>query len=182
MDKSQLINRIKKLTKEVYSNVSKAEIVSSQYDELVKFPELKRVITDLLTTDFDSFVSSIDWVAPRPTTFRINLKNDQYFYLIYGNISWIAQVEGKKYFILNLPEEEAAAKAISRLLRYGIPSSPEGESEEGNNMEGGVSLKGRGGGDNFSMPSPPKENFMGEPESEEEPEEQTSEIEPGEEA
>jgi hypothetical protein len=39
--------------------------------------------------------------------------------LIYGKRSWIAQVAGKKYYLLNLPEEERAAEAIANLLRYG---------------------------------------------------------------
>ena len=39
--------------------------------------------------------------------------------------SWIAQVEGKKYYLLNLPEEERAVEAIARILRYGIPGSDE---------------------------------------------------------
>jgi hypothetical protein len=91
-----------------------------EYDELTKFPELKAVIVDLLTHEFDAFLASIDWVAPKPTTFRINLKNDQDFYLIYSRTSWIAQVEGKKYYLLNLPEEERACEAIARILRYGV--------------------------------------------------------------
>jgi hypothetical protein len=33
--------------------------------------------------------------------------------------SWIAQVEGKKYYLLNLPEEENCAQAIARILRFG---------------------------------------------------------------
>ncbi len=37
--------------------------------------------------------------------------------------SWIAQVEGKKYYLLNLPEEERAVEAIARILRYGSPES-----------------------------------------------------------
>ena len=73
-----------------------------------------------MTSEFDKFLSSIDWVAPRPTTFRINLKNDQNFYLTFGKRSWICQVEGKKYYLLNLPEEERAAEAIARILRYGV--------------------------------------------------------------
>ena len=39
--------------------------------------------------------------------------------------SWIAQVEGKKYYLLNLPEEERAVEAIARILRYGSPESDE---------------------------------------------------------
>jgi len=107
-----------------------------QYDELTKFPELKKVIVDLLTPEYDSFVASIDWVAPRPSTFRINLQNGQMFYLIYGKRSWIAQVEGKKYYLLNLPEEERAAMSIANILRYGAKAE-EGEEigAEGDDVE-----------------------------------------------
>ncbi len=38
--------------------------------------------------------------------------NDENFMLIYTDRSWIAQVEGKKYYLLNLGEEEQAAQAI----------------------------------------------------------------------
>jgi len=120
MTREELVNRLRALTKQVYSNITVTPEEAVQYDELTKFPELKAVIVDLLTPEYDSFVASIDWVAPRPTTFRINLQNDQMFYLIYGKRSWIAQVEGKKYYLLNLPEEERAAEAISRILRYGM--------------------------------------------------------------
>ena len=119
MTAAELREKIRLLVPQVYSNKQKAENAAVEYDELTKFPELKAVIIDLLTSDFDSFLSSIDWVAPRPTTFRINLKNDQGFYLIWSTRSWIAQVEGKKYYLLNLPEEQRAAEAIARILRYG---------------------------------------------------------------
>jgi len=119
MTAAELREKIKLLVPQVYSNKQKAEKAAVEYDELTKFPELKAVIIDLLTSDFDSFLSSIDWVAPRPTTFRINLKNNQDFYLIWSTRSWIAQIEGKKYYLLNLPEEQRAAEAIARILRYG---------------------------------------------------------------
>ena len=124
MDFNELKNRLKVLVKQVYSNRTVTPEEAVQYDELTKFPELKAVIVDLLTPEYDSFLASIDWVAPRPTTFRINLKNDQSFYLIYGKRSWIAQVAGKKYYLLNLPEEERAAEAIANLLRYGTKEEP----------------------------------------------------------
>ena len=119
MTAAELKEKIRSLIPQVYSNKQKAENAAVEYDELTKFPELKAVIIDLFTSDFDSFLSSIDWVAPRPTTFRINLKNDQNFYLIWSTRSWIAQVEGKKYYLLNLPEEQRAAEAIARILKYG---------------------------------------------------------------
>jgi len=120
MTREELITRIRKLAPEVVNSRKQAEVAAVEYDELTKFPELKEILIDLLTNEFDKFLSSIDWVAPRPTTFRINLKNNQEFYLMFGKRSWIAQVEGKKYYLLNLPEEERAAEAISRILRYGM--------------------------------------------------------------
>jgi hypothetical protein len=120
MTAAELREKIRLLVPTVVGNKKQAEAAAVEYDELTKFPELKSVIVDLLTHEFDSFLASIDWVAPKPTTFRINLKNDQDFYLIYSKRSWIAQVEGKKYYLLNLPEEERATEAIARILRYGV--------------------------------------------------------------
>ena len=123
MTAAELREKIRLLIPTVVGNKKQAEAAAVEYDELTKFPELKAIIVDLLTHEFDSFLSSIDWVVPKPTTFRINLKNNQSFYLIYSKTSWIAQVEGKKYYLLNLPEEERATEAIARILRYGTKAS-----------------------------------------------------------
>ncbi len=104
MTKDELKEKIKGLAFEVISDKKKAEIASVEYDELTKFPELKKVIVSLLTADFNAFVASIDWVAPRPTTFRVNLKNNEEFYLIWMSRSSVAQIEGEKYYLVNLPE------------------------------------------------------------------------------
>ena len=144
MTKEELKEKIRGLALEVVKDKKKADYAAVEYDELTKFPELKDIIVSLLTADFDPFLSSIDWVAPRPTTFRINLKNDQEFYLIWMRRSWIAQIEGKKYYLLNLPEEQNAAEAIARILRYGpagggeaveVDSEFGAEAEEGGGAE-----------------------------------------------
>lgn len=122
MTREELRNRIKVLVKTVYKDKAAIEKAAVEYDELTKFPELKDVIVSLLGPQFDAFVASIDWVAPKPTTFRINLKNNENFYLVYTPKSWIAEVEGKKYYLLNLNEQENCEKAISRILRYGMPN------------------------------------------------------------
>ena len=119
MTASELRDKIKGLAKKVYSDKNKSDDAAVAYDELVKFPELKTVITDLLTADFDKFLESVDWIAPRPSSFRVNLLNGENFVLIFDTRSWIAKVEGKKYYLLNLDEEEMAAKAIGRILSFG---------------------------------------------------------------
>jgi len=132
MTREELIAKIKALAPAAYSSVKKTEETAIEYDELTKFPELKAVIVDLLTSDYGKFIDSIDWVAPKPSTFRINLLNGQSFYLVYTERSWIAEVEGKKYYLLNLPEEEMATKAVARILRYGAKA----EAGEGAETEG----------------------------------------------
>jgi hypothetical protein len=48
------------------------------------------------------------------------LGNGETFMLTYSPRSWVAQIEGKKYYLLNLNEEESATEAIARMLAYGI--------------------------------------------------------------
>lgn len=119
MTAAELRDKLKPLIQQVYKSRAKADDAALPYDELTKFPELKLIIIDLLTSDFDKFLESIDWVAPRPSTFRINLLNGQNFMLEYNDRSWVAKVEGKKYYLLNLDEEERAAQSVSRILQYG---------------------------------------------------------------
>lgn len=138
MTRDELIQKIKSLTPTALTSVKKAETAAIEYDELTKFPELKAVIVDLLSADYGKFIDSIDWVAPRPTTFRINLLNGQSFYLIWNKRSWIAEVEGKKYYLLNLPEEEMASKSVARILRYGAKV----EGADGNVDNEGVDVEG----------------------------------------
>ena len=130
MTKAELREKIRSLTLQVVGEKAKSEDAALAYDELTKFPELKAILIDLLTHEFDSFLEGIDWISPRPTTFRINLLNGQSFILIFTERSWIAQVEGKKYYLLNLDEEEYAAQSISRILQYGPKSGADVEEGE----------------------------------------------------
>lgn len=135
MKKSELRDKIKSLVQQTYKAKTidldkggEVTLDAEKFPVLAKFPKLKEVIVDLLTDQYEVFMKTIEWVAPRPTTFRIVLGNDENFMLIYTERSWIAQVEGKKYYLLNLGEEEQAAESISRLLAYGAPSPAEGEA------------------------------------------------------
>tara|TARA_R110002020_G_scaffold172401_3_gene362745 strand:+ start:203 stop:637 length:435 start_codon:yes stop_codon:yes gene_type:complete len=126
MTVDQFKEKIRMIVKKVYVP-KKEDTPVIDFQEFDTFPELRVVIIDLLTDNYGNFISSIDYVAPKPTTFRINLKNGQYFYLVWSERSWIAQVEGKKYYLLNLNEEERSIEAIARILRYSPPEGMEGE-------------------------------------------------------
>jgi hypothetical protein len=130
MQKSEFISKIKNLAKKVYAEKTsplaspkEIEKAISKFPVLDQFPPLKDIMDDLFDFQYEPFVSDIQWVAPRPTTFRIKLVNGADFYLTYqgkdqDKALFIAQVAGKKYFLESLPEEQQAAEAIARLLRY----------------------------------------------------------------
>ena len=125
MTKDELKEKIKVLVQQVYKpKTLKAQDTISldapKFPVLQKFPELKDIIVNLLTDQYEIFVTDIQWVAPKPTTFRIVLGNGEPFMLTYSPRSWIAQIEGKKYYLLNLSEEESATEAIARILAYGM--------------------------------------------------------------
>jgi hypothetical protein len=136
MTKNELKEKIKVLVKQVYKpdtlsidTSTDVTLDAPKFPVLAKFPELKDIIIDLLTDQYEIFITDIQWVAPRPTTFRIILGNGEPFLLTYTPRSWIAQVEGKKYYLLNLSEEEQAAQAIARMLAYGITEEKPGGTE-----------------------------------------------------
>ena len=129
MTTDELKDKIRVIIKKYQDKPLLAPQATPEYDELVRFPELKHVLTDLLSPEYNNFITSIDWVAPMPTTYRINLQNNQEFYLIYGKRSWIAQVESKKYYLVNIPEEQHAVEAIARILRYGAKEEPSTEND-----------------------------------------------------
>jgi len=96
---------------------------------LNKYPSLTDTLDDLLTNYFRDYVTGIFVIAPKPTTFKILLHNGQMFFLTYGPKSWIAKVAGKRYYLLNLNEEESAIQAIAHLLELGRPPGVEGPDE-----------------------------------------------------
>lgn len=125
MTKTELKDKIKSIIGQIYNKpeeVPASNVVTTSQAEkfpiLDEFPDLRDSIVLLLTPEYETFVDDIQWVAPKPITFRIVLVNGEMFYLIRTDRSWVAQVEGKKYYLLNVGEEEAASEAISRMLYF----------------------------------------------------------------
>jgi hypothetical protein len=137
--KKELIDKIQGIAKRVYANKTKEDVLDitpqdadldvGAFPLLSKFPTLRDTIISFLTDQYELFISDIQWVAPRPTTFKIVLTNQQFFYLIYTERSWVAQIEGKKYYLRNINEEQRAIESVARILMYGSKAEP--EKEEG---------------------------------------------------
>jgi len=110
---------------------------------LSKFPTLKAAIIKLQTEDFKEFVDSIDWISPRPSEFRINMKNGQEYILKWTGKSFQAQILGKRYFIDKIDDYQQALDKLAILYKEG-PMKGAGEGEPAD-VDSGSS--GGGGGD-----------------------------------
>lgn len=128
MTKSELANKIRSAARSIVSQAEKPENatpMSLKYSEMLfKFPKLQETLSDLMSDDFTSFVTDINWVAPRPTTFKIILKNQNFFYLIWNVNDFIARIAGTNYVLSAVSENERAIKAIQELLIVG-PINPD---------------------------------------------------------
>ena len=134
MTKSELISRIKRLAKATHSQRTNKPVEPSKFPIADKFPPIKDTLNDLFDFQYEAFLKDIQWVAPRPSTFRVVLVNDGKFYLMYdgtdeGKGLFTAQVEGKKYYLESLVDQQRASEALSRVLRYTKPEATEEKTE-----------------------------------------------------
>lgn len=112
---------------------------------LSKFPSLKKAIIKLQTADFLEFVDTVDWISPRPTTFRVNLKNGQDYILKWTGKGFEAQIMGKRYFLDKIDDYQQALDKLNILYKEGPMkgAGEEGEAADPIDTSGG----GGGGGD-----------------------------------
>ena len=82
-----------------------------------RFPGLKKLMEDLMSPAFGRYVNGINIVAPKPTTFKVDLTNGQDFSIKYiGKGNFTVKVAGKKYNPINIGELERASQSIADLL------------------------------------------------------------------
>ena len=111
---------------------------------LAKFPTLTQAIIKLQTEDFKEFVDTVDWISPRPTSFRVNLKNGQDYILKWTGKTFEAQIMGKRYLLSNISEYQQALDKLALLYRE---SPMKGAGEEGGDFDADTGGGGGGGGE-----------------------------------
>ena len=116
-----------------------------------RFPGLKELMENLMSPSFARFVTNVSIVAPKPTTFMIEMINGEDFTIRYdGKKNYTVKVAGKKYNIQQLSELERAQQAIADILEldYAVDEK-----------DGGGESKADAGAEAFSAASeaPPAE-------------------------
>jgi hypothetical protein len=82
-----------------------------------RFPGLKKLMEELMSPAFGRYVNGINIIAPKPTTFKVDLINGQDFSIKYiGRGNFNVKIAGKRYDPINLGELERASQSIADLL------------------------------------------------------------------
>jgi hypothetical protein len=145
---------VQALMLEAYVEVLREEenaVLETSSDEILgKFPTVKKTIVSLFTQEYKEFVKDVKWVAPKPSTFSVELANGQSFNLKWMGKGFEAQIEGKKYFLNDLPNYQQALDKINDILKNGPITN--GEEPGGEEFGAGAATEpaaGGGGGGEF---------------------------------
>jgi len=96
---------------------------------LKKYPSMTQTLEMLMSSAYKDYITGIYIVAPKPTTFKIVLHNDQNYLLTYLGKAYEANVAGKKFYLQTIGEKERCMEAIARLLTLGNPIKTKGPEE-----------------------------------------------------
>ena len=119
MNKSLILEKyitkaVKKALKEQEEQQQRAE--KAMYF-IHRFPGLRKTFEDLMSPAFGRYVADVSLVAPKPTTFNVELINGQNFIIYYiGKGVFTVKVSGRRYHPVNIGELERASQAIADLL------------------------------------------------------------------
>lgn len=159
----------------VFKEGDGAVLPDSMDQMLGKFPTLKHCLVRIMTDQYTEFVSGIDWISPRPTEFRINLKNGQNFTLKWLGKDFEATISGKRYYLGQMVGYQQALGKLSELYQEG-PMGQDEEAPEGSS-DSSSSYGGGGGGDFPGAESGPgSEEMPGEGPAEEGGEEKGADV------
>lgn len=138
---------LKEIILEAYVELLKEEepvLKTSTQEILGKFPTVKKTLVKLFTSEYDEFVEDVKWTVPKPSTFKVVLKNGQALDLRWTGKGFEATIEGKGYFLNNVTQYQQALDAVGRILRDGPITQGE---EPGGEDFAAEPAAGGGGGD-----------------------------------
>jgi hypothetical protein len=108
---------------------------------IYKYPGLKDILVKLMSEAYLRFLNKVELIAPKPTTFNVELRNNLQFYLTYmGDSEYMVKISGKKYVLNSLKNTQRAQEAITKLLTLSpavedelledLPPSPDFDPDE----------------------------------------------------
>ena len=151
------VSRLNKIIEQAYIEVLKeAEEPKPQDpigDEKASEQTVLEDATDQMLSKFPTLKNTIDWVSPKPTTFKINLVNGQDFNLKWTGKNFQAQILGKRYMLGNISDFQQALDKLSKLYQQaplkgaGAEDGAEGGEADFGGAGGGADFPGEEGGE-----------------------------------
>lgn len=144
MIKSNKIKRetLIELAKQAYLEVLKEQRITedstavlpdASEEILQKFPKLQKTLVRLMTANYDAFVENVEWISPKPTAFKVVIKNGQTFTLTWVGKNFRAIIGGKTYYLGQVQDFQNALAKLAELYN----ETPTGGSKEEDEMEDG---------------------------------------------
>lgn len=164
LDRSLVKYKLNSLNESLWKEISEAEeeptpeeepdmtapketVLEDATDKILgRFPTVKAALVKLHTEEFKEFVDSIDWISPRPSSFRINLKNGQDYELKWMGKSFQANILGKRFFLNKIDEYQQALDKLNVLYKEAPFASADEEAELAD-VDTDTGGGGGGGGD-----------------------------------
>lgn len=143
MKKSDLKNLIIEAYVEVLREAEVPALKTSTQEILGKFPTVKKTLVSLFTNEYDEFIEDVKWTVPKPSTFKVVLKNGQSFDLKWTGKGFEANIEGKGYFLNNVSDYQQALDSLTRILKDGPIT--QGEEPGGEDFAAEPAAGGTGG-------------------------------------
>lgn len=143
ISKKDLKNIILEAYVEVLREAEEPALKTSTQEILGKFPTVKKTLVSLLTNEYDEFIEDVKWTVPKPSTFKVVLKNGQSFDLKWTGKGFDATIEGMQYFLNNVSEYQQALDALGRIMKDGPIS--QGEEPGGEDFAAEPAAGGTGG-------------------------------------
>ena len=125
ISKKDLKNIILEAYVEVLREAEIPALKTSTQEILGKFPTVKKTLVSLFTNEYDEFIEDVKWTVPKPSTFKVVLKNGQSLDLKWTGKGFDATIEGKQYFLNNVSEYQQALDALGRIMQDGPISQGE---------------------------------------------------------
>lgn len=171
MDKKLLLEKYIKVAvrKALAEQEAKERRAAKSMYLVYRFPGLKKIVEDLMSPSFGRFVTEVNLVAPKPTTFNLKLINEQEFTIVYdGKKNYTAKVAGKRYDVQQLSELERAQQGIADLLELNYAlGEKEGEAPKAD--AGAEAFTAAAGAPTTTPEAPPAEEPAPEAPAEETP-------------
>ncbi len=145
ISKKDLKNIILEAYVEVLREAEIPALKTSTQEILGKFPTVKKTLVSLFTNEYDEFIEDVKWTVPKPSTFKVVLKNGQSLDLKWTGKGFDATIEGKQYFLNNVSEYQQALDALGRIMQDGPIS--QGEEPGGEDFTAEPAPGGGGGGE-----------------------------------